>query len=382
MNGMDADERDEARLFQNPGRRRGRRFTKEDAALGIFADDDADGRRDDGPSRRGLGAGIAFIKTDAASQDEDGDSDVDMQPDDGSEDGDSDASVGDVDMRQPRDSNVEEDEEVESERPRMGFGDGQKMGAGHGFADFGPKQPNARAGLGASSSTQAQNTQEPSKFASKLQRKETTPVVTKKASIVLDARQKAANATRLNLKPDKEFMKVCRFCLKWDITPGSGLGKDGVVIVNPIDVKLRPQKMGIGHKGFDERANTIKLEQAMKRAEHGETGDSDNDKNEAAPSKKDEVAKVCRPMEARKQEKVSYKTADELLKEQQDTLAPAAATGRKTKIIDMTGAQARKLENMAEGTSVSRIAALKEAASHLVELRYNVKVIEKSNEMG
>ncbi|KAJ3379061.1 hypothetical protein HDU80_002591, partial [Chytriomyces hyalinus] len=163
MNGMDADERDEARLFQSEGGR----FTKEDAALGIFADDIADGRRDDGPSEA--------------------DSDVDMQPDDGSEDGDSDASAGDVDMRQPRDSNVEEDEEMESERPRMGFGDGQKMGAGLGFADFGPKQPNARAGLGASSSTQAQNTQEPSKFASKLQRKEPTPVVTKKAPIVLDA---------------------------------------------------------------------------------------------------------------------------------------------------------------------------------------------------
>ncbi|KAJ3384229.1 hypothetical protein HDU80_001030 [Chytriomyces hyalinus] len=144
--------------------------------------------------------------------------------------------------------------------------------------------------------------------------------------------------------------------------PGSGLGKDGVGIVNPIDVKLRPQKMGIGHKGFDERTNTVKLEQAMKRAE---------------------LAKVSVDQWKRgNKKKVSHKTADELLKEQQDTLAPAAATGRKTKIIDMTGAQARELENMAEATSVSRIAALKEAASHLVELRYNVKVIEKLNEMG
>ncbi|KAI8828268.1 GC-rich sequence DNA-binding factor-like protein-domain-containing protein [Chytriomyces cf. hyalinus JEL632] len=388
MHGMDADERDEARLFQNPGRRRGRRFTKEDAALGIFADDDADGQRDDGPSGRGLGSGIAFVKTDAVSQE---DSDVDMQPDDGSDDEEgSDASEGAVDMRQPRDANVEEDEEMESERPRMGLGDGQKMDVGLGFADFGPKQSSARAGLGASNSTQTQNTQEPSKFASKLQRKEPTPVAPKKAPIVLDARQKAANATRLNPKPDKEFMKFDKdgkglsFLLKMGYKPGSGLGKDGVGIVNPIDVKLRPQKMGIGHKGFDERTNTVKLEQAMKRAERGETGDSDNDENEAAaPSKKDKVAKVSVDQWKRgNKKKVSYKTADELLKEQQDTLAPAArAAGRKTKIIDMTGAQARELENMAEATSVSRIAALKEAASHLVELRYNVRTMASEAEL-
>ncbi|KAJ3236407.1 hypothetical protein HDU81_010790 [Chytriomyces hyalinus] len=389
MHGMDADERDEARLFQNPGRRRGRKFTKEDAALGIFADDDGDGRRDDGPSRRGLGAGIAFVKTDTVNQDDDADSDVDMQADDASDDdGDSDASADDVDMRQPRDVNADDDEEMDSERPRMGLGDGQKMGAGLGFADFGPKQPSARAGLGASNSAHTRDTQEPSKFASKLQRKEPTPTVPKKTPIVLDARQKAANATRLNPKPDKEFMKFDKdgkglsFLLKMGYKPGSGLGKDGVGIVNPIDVKLRPQKMGIGHKGFDERTNTVKLEQAMKRAERGETGDSDIDENEAAPSKKDKVAKVSVDQWKRgNKKKVSYKTADELLKEQQDSLAPAAAGGRKTKIIDMTGAQARELENMAEATSVSRIAALKEAASHLVELRYNVRTMASEAEL-
>lgn len=57
--------------------------------------------------------------------------------------------------------------------------------------------------------------------------------------------------------------------LKMGYKVGQGLGEEGAGIVNPIDVKLRPGKMGLGHNGFDERTEAIKLEQRRKRREQG-----------------------------------------------------------------------------------------------------------------
>jgi hypothetical protein len=45
------------------------------------------------------------------------------------------------------------------------------------------------------------------------------------------------------------------------ILKGEGLGTDKDGIVNPIDVKLRPKQMGLGHNHFDERTESVKKEQ-------------------------------------------------------------------------------------------------------------------------
>ncbi|KAI8616782.1 GC-rich sequence DNA-binding factor-like protein-domain-containing protein [Chytriomyces sp. MP71] len=175
--------------------------------------------------------------------------------------------------------------------------------------------------------------------------------------------------------------------------PGHGLGKDGAGIVNPIDVKVRPKGAGIGARGFDERTETVKLEQARRRAERG--GDVSSEEEEEGdvrgPSKKKGrkedkvVADAWKRDDAasrrNKKNKVSYKTADQFLAEQQNALlsAPIAV---KTKVIDMTGAQgARELDSVAEATSAARIAALKESAQHLLELRYNVRTMASEAEM-
>ncbi|KAJ3207367.1 hypothetical protein HDU83_005306 [Entophlyctis luteolus] len=204
-------------------------------------------------------------------------------------------------------------------------------------------------------------------------------------SFTLDAREKKAQSARLNPKPDKEFMKFDKdgkglsFLKKMGYKPGEGLGKEGKGIVNPIDVKVRPQKMGLGHRGFDERTETVKTEQALKRA--AETGRSDaqsSDEDSKKPTKTELRADQWKKGSKRKpSKKTVYKTASEIVAEFQNQ----NSTNFKTRIIDMTQAQPRELENMSQAQSASQIAALRESASHLVELRYNVNTMVSEAQM-
>jgi hypothetical protein len=69
--------------------------------------------------------------------------------------------------------------------------------------------------------------------------------------------------------PDKEFAGFEKYSKgigskllkKMGYKEGFGLGADGSGINAPIDVKLRPTKMGLGHGGFDERTETVIREQ-------------------------------------------------------------------------------------------------------------------------
>ncbi|KAI9329481.1 GC-rich sequence DNA-binding factor-like protein-domain-containing protein [Obelidium mucronatum] len=416
LDGLDADEREEARLFQN--KRPRKRFTKEDAALGIFNEADGDdfgGGKGGFRSRSSVSGGIAFVKTETvdseSSSDDDGGGGGDGSDGDNAED------KMDVDQqsndsadefkREPRNRQEEENDEQEAnERPQMGMGLGfnnfssnNSNNTGGGGLGFGPSSSSSssssRAGLGASSSKQTPATASPSTKPNPNNTSQPPPK--KPAPIILDARQKqpTSNSLRLNPTPDKDFMKFDKegkglgFLLKMGYKKGSGLGKEGQGIVNPIDVKLRPQKMGLGHRGFDERTQTVKLEQQMKRAERGGEPDSDEDddavvEDKKSKSKKDVKVDVdqWKRGPGKRKGKVSYKTAEELIQD-----ASGAAVGgvgiasQKTKIIDMTGAQARELNNMAELASGAQIAALREAASHLVELRYNVRTMASESEI-
>jgi tuftelin-interacting protein 11 len=169
-----------------------------------------------------------------------------------------------------------------------------------------------------------------------------------------------------------------KYLEKMGYQAGAGLGKDGRGIVEPIDVKLRPQKMGLGHRGFDERTEAVKRQQAEKKAK-GELSESSEDEKEKK-KKKAEKGKGDNRSDAwkrgPKKKKVSYKTADEIIQEQQEMLEKmgptAAATVAKTKIIDMTGPQAREVADIAEAT---HSAAIKHQDGPLMELRYNVGLL-------
>ncbi|KAJ3029192.1 UNVERIFIED_CONTAM: hypothetical protein HDU68_012779 [Siphonaria sp. JEL0065] len=386
--GLNADERDEARLFQN--KRRGKKFTKEDAALGIFADDDEDDKRGSFRGANGV-ANIAFVKTTQKEDSSDSDNnsidamDVDEDEDGGSDEGE----------KVPRNRDEEEDASVLDERPAglgLGFNSNNNSSESinsnpHTGLGFG----NSRGGLGSAPPLPPKtNNTKPPASSNKTNNSNTNKP---QPSVVLDARKQQINASRLNPTPDKDFMKFDKegkglsFLLKMGYKKGSGLGKEGQGIVNPIDVKLRPQKMGLGHRGFDERTQTVKLEQQMKRAERGETAtDSEDDDTPKPVSKKDKVAKVAvdqwKRVGGKKKGKVSYKTAEELIQESAGSASVGGGSvDKQTKIIDMTGAQARELNNMAELASGAQISALREAASHLVELRYNVRTMASEAEI-
>lgn len=66
-------------------------------------------------------------------------------------------------------------------------------------------------------------------------------------------------------KASKDFAKFTKnstgigmkLMMKMGYSHGQGLGSDKKGIVNPVDVKLRPKQMGLGHKGFDERTDAV-----------------------------------------------------------------------------------------------------------------------------
>jgi tuftelin-interacting protein 11 len=97
-----------------------------------------------------------------------------------------------------------------------------------------------------------------------------------------------------------------KLLMKMGYKPGQGLGSDGKGIVKPIDVKLRPAGMGLGHGGFDERTEAIKVEKAKKFGEEEDVGASTTVTLKPTRWKKT-MSKKRKPM---------YKTATELIQEQ------------------------------------------------------------------
>ena len=149
---------------------------------------------------------------------------------------------------------------------------------------------------------------------------------------------------------DKDFAKFeqytkgigSKLLKKMGYTPGQGLGADGSGIVEPIDVKLRPQKMGLGHGGFDERTKAVKKEQSKKE-----------DLVEEQPR---QVWK-----KSKKKKQVTYKTAQEVVQEQmQESVKPI-------KILDMTGKDVKVLDSMSGLTM--------HISERLPELKYNLGIL-------
>ncbi|KAJ3414840.1 Tuftelin-interacting protein 11 [Chytridiales sp. JEL 0842] len=168
-----------------------------------------------------------------------------------------------------------------------------------------------------------------------------------------------------------------KYLEKMGYVPGHGLGKDGRGIVEPIDVKLRPQKMGLGHRGFDERTEAIKRQQAEKKA-RGEMSESseDEESKDKKKEKKEGARSEAWKKGQKKKKKTTYKTANDIIQEQQEllerqgTILPTSNT--QSKIIDMTGPQAKELADISEATHA---AATKHREGPLMELRYNVGLL-------
>ena len=174
-------------------------------------------------------------------------------------------------------------------------------------------------------------------------------------------KSKAGKTPAPSIPVDKEFAKFeqytkgigSKLMAKMGYVPGKGLGKDGSGISAPIDVKLRPQKMGLGHGGFDEKTETIKRE-----------------KQAQIKQEEQEEPQLSSRWKKSKKKKPSYKTAQQLLAEQMDQ--EGISVSKKTIVIDMTGKETRVLEDISklQPTLVNR----------LPELRHNLGILADAHQ--
>ena len=138
-----------------------------------------------------------------------------------------------------------------------------------------------------------------------------------------------------------------KLLMKMGYKPGQGLGQDGSGIIAPIDVKLRPQGMGLGHGGFDERTEAVKKDQR-------ERGIISSDEEPVAVELPKDGWKKKRP---RKTKKI-FKSAEELLAEQASLPMPSTAAPPVSKIRDMTGKAEKELADLSMAGKLEKLAEL------------------------
>ncbi len=113
---------------------------------------------------------------------------------------------------------------------------------------------------------------------------------------------------------------------------GTGLGKKGDGVLNPLEQKLRPAGMGMGYGGFEEVTIKARVQQA--RILHGEAP-ADSDRGEDGESQAEAPRRRWRKGERRQ---LRLKRTDELIAEWE---AAADAGGLEDEVIDMRGPTTR-----------------------------------------
>ncbi|CAO3644115.1 unnamed protein product [Mucor hiemalis] len=153
---------------------------------------------------------------------------------------------------------------------------------------------------------------------------------------------------------------------------GRGLGADGEGIVNPVETKLRPARMGLSFRGFDERTDQAKVEAKIRKgevSEEEEEAPKGRRRNAWKAKEKVDRGDTVSSRKPRKQKTV-YKTAAEIIAEAEDIPLPPPS---QQKVLDMTGPNIREI-------SISDIKrtdspTLMEVTTRLPELRHNLRLI-------
>jgi tuftelin-interacting protein 11 len=117
---------------------------------------------------------------------------------------------------------------------------------------------------------------------------------------------------------------------------GTGLGTSGEGIVTPVESKLRPQKMGMGFRGFKEKTDQSKMEarrrgEAVSDDEEAPGARRARKKEKEAKEKRSDVWK--RPKKVKT--KVEHKTYEQIVAEAGQEMPTTSGIGQ---IIDATGA--------------------------------------------
>ncbi|KAJ3085883.1 Tuftelin-interacting protein 11 [Quaeritorhiza haematococci] len=270
-----------------------------------------------------------------------------------------------------------------STRARKPYG-----GAGLGFSatTTASSSYGGRAGLGASSSQEAQATLEEMQkmeFGSTKDRNQKQ----KQAASVSSPLTNTPSSPKAPRNVDKDFGKFekhtkgfgLKYLMKFGYEKGAGLGRDGEGIAKPIDVKIRPKGMSLGYRGFEEATDAVKEQQKRMGNQY-----DDDMEMEEAKKKASKAAAPVRPEGWKrepgkgKKKKVQYKTAEEIIKEQEGVAAPVSSAGAATvKIIDMTGREARVVSSVSEVSAAMAASTAPPitAAERIPELRHNLRLI-------
>ncbi|KAI5845131.1 GC-rich sequence DNA-binding factor-like protein-domain-containing protein [Morchella snyderi] len=267
------------------------------------------------------------------------------------------ASTGGGDSGASTPASVNTDDEPE--RPRLGLGgraftkpaSGEASGAttpgsidahtGLGFAPASPQSEATPLGRGFVSSAAAQAAYMPTLSANPPP-SEAPQVVRPSFTHVDRGRGKKGKGEKDGLPAVNPNSFAARMMAKMGYQPGQGLGKSGEGILNPIEVKLRPQGAGIGT--IREMTPAARAEAKRARRLRGEEV---SDSEEEARKKKERKQRTsgstgntpsATPLRARKK-KTKFLTADEISASAKGLEVPSALKS----IVDYTGKEAKLL---------------------------------------
>lgn len=160
---------------------------------------------------------------------------------------------------------------------------------------------------------------------------------------------------------------------------GGGLGKQGEGIVNPIEVKQRPERAGIAFGGIKEKTKQAK-EEARRRGEDVSTDEEERDKRKRNQTKKVRTkAKVesgpqvwTRQEEKPRKPKIEHRTYEEILEEHGHLATTSAGIGQ---IFDAAGNEFSSMS-----AALAKHAVPSNESTQLVEVRHNLHLICLTNQ--